>query len=88
MAPALDFGFVKFTADKAFDIENGILGVGMEHILCAIIDTDIDRPIRVVSKERKKERAYLLVVIRRHRYAGAWGGVIDLSWDWGWYGQG
>ena len=56
MAPALNFVFVKFTADKAFGVENGILGVGMEHILCAIIDTDINRPIRVVSKERKKGR--------------------------------
>ena len=35
---ALDFGFVQFTADRALGIENGILRVGMERVLCPVID--------------------------------------------------
>ena len=60
---------VKCTADEALDIENGILRVEMERVLCAITDTDIDGTIRVVSKKKKK--VYLSVVMRLHRYAGA-----------------
>ena len=45
---ALDLRFVKFTADKALGVKNGILRVGMERVLCAITDTDIDGIIRVV----------------------------------------
>ena len=54
MIPALDFGFVILTADNALGIENGILGVGMEHILCAITNTDIDGTLKVVSKKERK----------------------------------
>jgi len=36
---ALDFRFVEFTADKTLGIENGVLWVGMEHILCVVTDT-------------------------------------------------
>ena len=54
MTPALDFGFVIFTADNALGIENGTLGVGMECILCAITNTDIDGTLKVVSKKERK----------------------------------
>ena len=51
---ALDFGFAKCMADKALDIKNHILGVGMERVLCTITDTDINKTIRVLSKKKKK----------------------------------
>ena len=56
----LDFGIVKFMVDDTLGIKNGILRVGMGRVLCAFTDTDIDRPIRVVSKIKK---VYLSAVV-------------------------
>ena len=48
-------------ADKAPDVENSILGVGMEHVLCAITDTDMMEQLELCQKRKK---AYLSVVMR------------------------
>ena len=51
---ALDFGLVIFMTDKVLGIGNGILGVGMEHVLFAITNTGIDGTIKVVEKREGK----------------------------------
>ena len=67
---ALDFGFVKITADKAPGVENGILRVGMERVLCAITDIDIDGTTRVVSKKKKR--------------TCQWDTLASICWGWEW----